>query len=158
MIPELISLAGSPWRVLPPGVHYATFDEVEAAYATNRTRRALFDGLVKAALSLRAAGCNLIYLDGSYVSAKPRPGDFDACWDPGGVNRILLDPVFSDFTNGRAAQKRVFGGEFFPSSLIEGRSGRAFLTFFQVDSHSGQAKGIIAITLKQDSLLDRRSA
>lgn len=156
MIPPLIPLTGSPWNVLPPGVHSATLEEVEAVYATNRRRKELFEGLIIGALSLRSAGCGLIYLDGSYVTAKPKPGDFDACWDPTGVMQPLLDPVFGDFSNNRAAQKRVFGGEFFPSTITEARSKRAFLSFFQVDRHSGESKGILSISLKTDPALLRR--
>ena len=157
MIPDLIELSGSPWRVLPPGIHQATFEELEAIYAKSRHRRNLFEGLVEAALQLRSAGCQRIYVDGSYITGKPRPGDIDACWDPSGVNEHLLPAVFFDFSNGRQAQKKAFGAEFFPSSIIEGQSGRAVLTFFQIDRHSGQAKGIIEVTLIGDSLLDRRA-
>jgi hypothetical protein len=157
MIPDLVPLAGSPWPVLPPGIHQATLQEVEVVYATSGRRRKLFDGLVQAAYHLRKAGCDRIYIDGSYVTAKPKPGDYDACWDPSGVQRQLLHPVFFEFSNGRAAQKKTFGGEFFPSSAVEGQSQRAFLSFFQVDRHSGQAKGIIEVTLTTDTLLDRRA-
>ena len=35
-----------------------------------------------------------VYLDGSFVSAKLIPGDFDACWDEDGVDFDSIDPVF----------------------------------------------------------------
>jgi len=78
--------------------------------------------------------CRLVYLDGSFVTTKTHPGDFDACWDIQGVDQEALDPVFWDFSRGRAAQKRRFGGEFFPAQLPEGATGRAFAEFFQVTS------------------------
>jgi len=96
---------------------------------------------------LKAAGCRLVYLDGSFVTSKPMPGDFDACWGVDGVDVEKLDPVFLDFTNGRARQKGRFGGEFFPAELPEGRTGRTFLQFFQTDKETGDAKGIVAIDL-----------
>ncbi|WP_258602269.1 DUF6932 family protein [Mesorhizobium sp. AR10] len=114
MIPALVPLSGSPWAVLPPGAHAASLKDVAAAFATNAWRRELFDGLVLASGKLRLAGCPAIYLDGSYVTGKPRPGDFDACWDPTGVDAAKLDPVFLEFANGRAAQKAAFKGEFHP--------------------------------------------
>lgn len=150
MIPDLVTLNGSPWKVLPPGIHQATVEEVKAMYAASRYRRQLFDGLVIGLSRLNAAGCQRVYVDGSFVTSKPRPGDFDACWDPSGVNQFLLDPLFKDFSNGRAAQKAMFQGEFFPSSLIEGGCGRAFVDFFQVDRFSGEAKGIILIDVASD--------
>lgn len=153
MIPTLVPLLGSPWPVLPPGVHQASLNEVAIAFATNPWRRSLFAGLINAAARLRLAGCPTVYLDGSYVTGKPRPGDFDACWDPTGVDPAKLDPVFRQFGNGRAAQKAAFKGEFFPSSMICTDVGQAFVDFFQLDRFTGKQKGIISISLSADPLL-----
>jgi hypothetical protein len=153
MIPALVSLHGSPWPVLPPGIHQANLDEVAESFATNSWRRELFDGLVSALEKLRFAGCSVVYLDGSYVTGKPRPGDFDACWDPSGVDPAKLDPLFLQFDNGRAAQKTAFKGEFFPSSMMCTDVGRAFVDFFQLDRFTGKQKGIIAISPSTDPLL-----
>ena len=94
-----------------------------------------------------------INYDGSYVTGKPRPGDFDACWDPTGVVLAKLDPVFLEFANGRAAQKAAFKGEFFPSSMMCVDVGQAFVDFFQMDRFTGKQKGIISIPLSADPLL-----
>ena len=156
MIPSLVTLEGSPWKVLPLGVHQASLDDVETAFATDAWRHDLFDGLVDAARKLRSARCSTIYLDGSYVTGKPRPRDFDACWDPAGVDVGKLDPVFLDFRNGQAAQKAAFKGEFFPSSMICADVSRAFIEFFQLDRFTGRKKGIISISLSTDPVLLRK--
>lgn len=156
MIPALVPLRGSPWIVLPPGMHAASLEDVAAAFGTNAWRRELFEGLVLASGKLRSAGCMAIYLDGSYTTGKPRPVDFDACWDPTGVDPAKLDPVFLDFSNGRAAQKAAFKGEFFPSSMMCVDVGQAFVDFFQVDRFTGKQKGIISISLSADPLLSGR--
>lgn len=156
MIPALVPLSGSPWTVLPLGIHTAGLADVAAAFATNVWRRQLFDGLVLASCRLRLAGCPTIYLDGSYVTGKPRPGDFDACWDPRGVDATKLDPVFLDFANGRAAQKAAFKGEFFPSSMMCADVGQTFVDFFQLDRFTGKQKGIISIPLSADPLLSKK--
>ena len=96
---------------------------------------------------LRAAGCRLIYLDGSFVTSKPEPGDFDACWGIEGVEVEKLDPIFLDFSDGRARQKERFLGEFFPADIPEGLTGKTFLEFFQTDKESGEPKGIVAIDI-----------
>lgn len=153
MIPQLVTLQGSPWAVLPPGVHQAGLHDVEAAFATNPWRRDLFGGLVDAAGRLWIAGCPTIYLDGSFVTGKPQPGDFDACWDPIGVNHSKLDPVFLDFTNNRAAQKAAFKGEFFPSSTVCTDVSQTFVEFFQLDRFTGKEKGIVSVSLSADPLL-----
>ena len=153
MVLDFIDLAGSPWPVLPPGIHLATLSEVEARFATNSGRRGQFRGLVAALSNLRGAGCARVFLDGSYMTAKPRPGDFDACWDPGGVNPALLDPVLLTFDNHRAAQKAKYKGEFFPSTIPADAVGTIFIEFFQVDRFTGARKGIVAIDLMADPML-----
>lgn len=153
MIPPLITLHGAPWDVLPPGVHAAHLSEVKTIFATNAQRRNLFEGLVAALVQLRLAGCQTVYLDGSYVTGKPHPGDFDACWDPTGIDRAKLDNVFLDFRNGRAAQKAAFKGEFFPSSMMCADVGRTFLDFFQMERFTGKQKGVISISLLADPFL-----
>ena len=82
-----MSIIGAPWSFLPPGVHPAELIEIGQHFAYNAKRRQLFQGLKNASVNLANAGCNLLYLDGSFVTDKPIPGDFDACWDPKGVTR-----------------------------------------------------------------------
>lgn len=143
MIPEWL-----PNGDLPSGVHPATWAEIEERLAFNPRRRRLLSGFREACELLRKAGCRLIYLDGSFVTAKSHPGDFDACWDIQDVDDEALDPVFWDFSQGRAAQKQRFLGEFFPAQLPEGATGRLFVEFFQVNKLSGESKGIVAMQLK----------
>lgn len=145
VIPLLIDI-GAPWKVLPPGLHDATFEEVRARFTINARRRELFKGLYRAFKSLKLAGCTTIYIDGSYVTEKYIPGDYDICWDRTGVDPNKLDPVFLDFKDKRASQKRKYGGEFFPSSAKADVS-HTFLEYFQTDKETGMAKGIIRIQL-----------
>ena len=134
----------APWRVLPPGVHIATIEEIEDRYATSGHRKNLFLGFNKGVIALRNAGCKTIFLDGSFVTEKPLPVDYDVCWDPIGVDIAKLDPVFLDFSDMRKKQKEIFYGEFFPSTLLaDGR--HFFLDYFQIDRHTGNAKGIICL-------------
>jgi len=116
-------------------------------------RLALIQGLREALISLSSAGCKLVYVDGSFVTAKSEPGDFDACWSVEGVNADALDPVFLTFSNGRAAQKARFGGELFPAELPEGISGKTFIEFFQTDKNTGGRKGLVVIELDVAELI-----
>jgi len=145
MIPSVINIKGV-WDVLPPGIHDATMDEVEQRFATTIHRQILFDGFKRGAKALQAAGCKTIFLDGSYVTTKTTPGDFDACWDPSGVDLRKIDPVLLDFNNKRQNQKRKYGGEFFLSSA-KADGVQTFLDYFQVDKNTGKAKGVIRIQL-----------
>ena len=153
MIPELIAVTGSPWPVLPAGIHGADLPSIESRFASNEWRRDLFSGLVEASKRLAYAGCQRLYLNGSFVTGKPKPGDYDVCWDPHGVDPRLMDPVFGDFHNKRAAQKAKYHGEFFPSSARADSVGRTFLEFFQLDRFSGEQKGIILVNLAGDPML-----
>jgi hypothetical protein len=102
-------------------------------------------GLAQAALSLREAGCTRLYVDGSFVTSKEEPGDFDACWDEDGVDRGRLDGVILDLTEKRAAQQAKFGGALFPAHLFDQGSGMTILESYQIDPISHQPKGIVML-------------
>ncbi len=145
MIPSFIDIGG-PWNVLPPGIHDATLDEVEDRFTGSDHRKLLFSGLKRGIDNLIRAGCKEILLNGSFVTEKPVPGDYDLCWHPDGVDYTKLDPVFLDFSNKREKQKNSYKGEYFPaSSLADGAF--SFCDFFQIDRDTGKAKGIIRIRL-----------
>ena len=135
---------------LPPGVHECTWEELERRFGATRHRRELLNGLRRAIIALKAAGCARVYIDGSFVTEKRVPADYDACWDPEGVVVSKLDPVLQDFTNGRARQKAKYRGELFPSSAGESGSGSTFLDFFQVDKFTGNAKGVVSLDLRRE--------
>jgi hypothetical protein len=134
--------------LLPPGVHVATWDEIVIRYATNGQRRSLLRGLRRALEALRKAGCTTVYLDGSFVTTKDMPGDYDLCWGIAGVDVNALDPVLLVFDQGRRAMKAKYMGDLFPAEVPEGSSGRLFLDFFQIDKQTGKAKGILMIDLR----------
>lgn len=128
----------------------ATWEEISERFGHTQWRRQLLAGLEIALVSLRAAGCKMVYLDGSFVTAKVQPGDFDACWDAEGVRGDLLDwelRTEEGFENGRAAQKRKYRGELFPANVGADGLGTPFREFFQHDK-DGNPKGIIVIILK----------
>ena len=134
---------------LPEDEHVATWEEVLDRLGGNQGRRRLLDGLAEAIGLLAEAGCRQIWLNGSFVTAKDEPGDFDACWDTNGVDLDLLDPVLLDLSNARAAQKARFGGELFPN-VVESGSGLVFAEFFKVERDTSR-KGIILIVIGGES-------
>ena len=133
---------------LPRGIHEATWDEIVARFGTTAWRRELLAGVRDALESLRHAGCQRVYIDGSFVTAKEAPGDFDACWEIAGVDAGLLDPLLLDFSNARAAQKERFRGELFPAEAIADPDGTRFLDYFRRDKFTGEPKGIVALDLE----------
>ena len=135
--------------LLPPGIHWATWQEIYDRFGTNNNRKDLLDGLKSALSSLKAAGCQIAYIDGSFVTNKETPGDFDACWDPTNVDPRQLDPVLLRFEPGRKTQKAKYGGELFISTMRNGNPGPVMLEFFQNDKNIGRRKGIVAIDLRR---------
>ena len=97
--------------------------------------------------NLKNAGCRIVYLDGSFVTNKSVPNDYDACWEEAGVDPTALDPVLLTFDPGRATQKAKYMGELFPASTVVNSIGLSFYEFFQRDKYTGVPKGIIAIDL-----------
>ena len=145
MIPPFDPATGN----LPPGVHEAPWDEFVARYGWTAHRLVLLAGLKAALDALHAAGCRRAYVDGSFVTAKDQPGDFDGCWEVDHVDLARLDPVLLTFANRRVAQKRRYGGELFPADWAADASGTNFLSFFQRDKDTGRPKGIIAMDLER---------
>lgn len=132
---------------LPPGIHQITWQDFETRFGTNAHRRRLLVGLKAAVELLRRGGCRTVYVDGSFVTGKALPGDFDACWDADEVSPQFLNRLAPEFFGGGAVQKARFGGELFPAQAVAGLSGKTFLEFFQSDKLTGEPKGIIAIAL-----------
>ncbi|SRR6266700_4985198 len=137
---------------LPPGVHWATWQEFTERFGTSPHRRKLLTGLKMALDALKVAGCQAVYVDGSFVTAKNVPNDFDACWSTEGVDFDLLyhiDPILLTFSSGRAAQKAKYMGELFLGDTIETDTGRTILEFFQIDKETLNRKGIVALDLRR---------
>ncbi len=141
MIPGADSYTG----YLPPGVHDASWSQVAPRFSNNGHRRRLLRGLLAALTNLAGAGCRSLLLDGSFVTDKELPQDYDGAWDPAGVDPDRLDPVLLDFSNGRAAMKSKYMGELFPATFVAA-PGMLFRDFFLKD-RNGVPKGVVLIDL-----------
>jgi hypothetical protein len=132
---------------LPPGEHPAGWAEIVERFAATPWRKQLAEGLARALRDLRVAGCKRAYIDGSFVTTKRHPGDFDACRDLEGVDFDVIDEVLLTFDGGRHAQKAKYRGELFPADAAADPLGTLFRDFFQRD-RDGNPKGIIVIDLE----------
>lgn len=142
---------------LPAGIHEPeSWDEFAVRFGFNPTRRRLLEGLIEALHLLYEAGCQAVYVNGSFSTSKELPNDFDACWDETGVDLALLDPIFFELTHPRAAQKARFGGELFPASNLATLR-ETFLEFFLHD-RNGRPKGIVKLDLRKLYGNDLKSA
>ena len=143
MIPKFLSNGN-----LPQGVHETTWKQFCKRFGHTAHRGSLIKGLAVALKDLSAAGCRRVYINGSFVTAKEIPGDYDLCWSIDGVNPEKLNQALLDFTpKGRDRMKRKYKGDLFPAEISEGTSGKLFLDFFQTDKTTGAPKGIIALEI-----------
>jgi len=134
---------------LQPGVHALEWDQFCALFFFNEWRRRLGAGLYRALNNLRCAGCPAAIVDGSFVTAKPDPGDYDLAFDPTGVNAALVDPVLRRHDDGRRAMKAKYLGDIVPWGWKAcAVTGLIYRDFFQRD-RSGNPKGVILLQLER---------
>ncbi len=134
---------------LPKGIYTLMWAEFVAHFSYNNQRQELLGGLMRAIRLLQQAGCRTIYVGGSFITSKQKPGDIDVVWEGATTDWLYLKqiaPVFFEMTPGSPRQKRMFGGEFFPAEGIELESGLTFLEFFQRDRHH-RRRGIVRLEI-----------
>ena len=131
---------------LPPGEHPCTWEQLENRYATTAHRIRLLNGLQAALTNLKQAGCQTIWINGSFISHQPRPNDYDACWDLDQVDPDALEPTLLDFRHPRSAMKHKYRGDLFIADLPATPHGETFLEFFQRD-RDNRRKGILRLDL-----------
>lgn len=111
----------------------------------------MLQGLRRALDELRTAGCHTVYVNGSFVTSKRTPGDFDACWDPRGVVRERLPATLVVYDVARRGMRAAYGGEFFVADDPADLYGSSFLDYFQFDKYTDEPKGILAIDIGSES-------
>lgn len=147
MIPEFDQLGN-----LPPGIYAATIPEIEARFGGRGRRRKVFEDLLVWLRHMKAAGCRTVYINGSFVTAKEFPNDFDACFDPAGVDKARLDPVLLERTDaGLELIKARYGGDIRVDRETPPGSISPYLRFFMRDGRSGVEKGIIVVDLSKEA-------
>ncbi|MCX6023016.1 MAG: hypothetical protein NTZ05_15070 [Chloroflexi bacterium] len=145
MIPPFDQQTGQ----LPPGIHPATWTEFAERFGFSQRRRVLLGQLALVIDHLQQVGCRLLYVDGSFVTRKRNPGDFDICWEAAADIRRRMHEMFPFLIPTtramRLRQKTVYGGDIFPADAYAG-SPQTFLEYFQEDRY-GNPKGIVLLDL-----------
>lgn len=115
---------------LTPGIHPMTWKEFYDSFSFSVRRKELLEGLEKVVTILREIGATHIYIDGSFVTSKLEPGDWDACFKSSIPILKNFQSKFPLYDN-REAQKELYKGEvFFAYDEADG-FGHTFLEFFQ---------------------------
>ena len=93
----MIPAFGPRIDALPPGNHQATLEQIEKRLGFT-PRRWLLKGLRAAVEAFWAAGIQDIFVDGSFCTEKPDPGDIDGYWiEPDEGVYFRIDPYWIDF-------------------------------------------------------------
>lgn len=121
---------------LPPGIYEADLPTFEQRFGFNRYRQQLLTGLVAALDSLQRAGCDRVYIGGSFITDKAEPGDIDGCFEGLFIDENAIESMF--LTTDLDAQKAKYGVEFVFGGHRAG--------FFQTD-RDDHPQGIVAINL-----------
>ncbi|HEY9793186.1 MAG TPA: hypothetical protein V6D22_22485 [Candidatus Obscuribacterales bacterium] len=132
---------------LPPGIHDATIEQIKARFARNAHRNRLFSGLVEVLEILRDCNCLEVYLNGSFITEKEMPGDYDLCYEPLGIQATA---EFRRFLENKETRKERYLGDIFvrmpePPFCID------HVADWQTDTRQDDVgKGIIRIRLRSD--------
>ena len=136
-----------PDGYLPEGLHPASEGEVEERFGRATPRRRRLVSRVKAWLRLaRVIGAHRFFVNGSFVTAKPEPGDVDCvCWLP--------DDFEQQYYSGRLAAVELY--EMLVTRRPEELFGvftlarwNAWVEFFsRTREPDGRRKGIVEVTL-----------
>jgi hypothetical protein len=155
MIPAFDEVTGG----LPPGDHRATLTEVSKRFGFTPRRRWLLQGLRKALDAFWAAGIEEVFIDGSFCTAKPDPGDIDGYWvEPDMDVYERIDSYWIDFTLvpiPRLGKRKwrmwaEHGVEFFIHPVMDAAPNISFPEFFRQD-RDGRPRGVIRI-VKEDRI------
>jgi hypothetical protein len=130
---------------MPPGIHTVTLAEVKDKFAYNAKRIALFAGLNRVVGILSEAKCPEVFLDGSYITQKEEPGDYDLCFEPTGLQPT--EPLRA-LLAAKENRKAEYLGDIF-ARLPEPPYHHDHVTDWQKDGRNDDViKGILRINLR----------
>lgn len=138
---------------LPEGHHATTWDEIVARFGgpPGSRRAVVLSGLLGWRDAVRAKGMGgRLILDGSFISQKPAPGDFDLFFLYDGDTEALLktDAEARALTDYQSCRAAGFQGDVFalPLSLRELSPLLGGTDMFDSD-RQGISKGVVEVTL-----------
>ena len=129
---------------LNPGIHKMTWKEFYDFFSFSERRKELLNGLEKVLVIFREIEIPHFYIDGSFVTDKLEPEDWDSCFDcsiPQMQDLLKTYPLFD-----RKEQKKLYKGELFYALWEADEYGTKYLDFFQqIRGNSILKKGIVEL-------------
>src|SRR5262249_3227981 len=138
---------------LPPGPHWGSWDEIVERFGWNERRRTLLAGLRLALRDLHQAGGRTFYLNGSFVTSKEEPGDFELAYITFVINDAPLETtwplLFGEGEDNAAAWRSHYLGDILPHDS----SGYwSWLNYFSTDRR-GVTKGYVVFIFPEEPLI-----
>jgi hypothetical protein len=142
-IPEFDHSTGN----LPVGDHEASWDEMKVALGFTFRRRELFIDLLSVLQDLATKGVSKVWIDGSFVTTKQRPGDVDV---------VYLPPPDADITTWgklapqhREALKKAQRIDLLPFPSPQRLPGKPLITIrdYFAENRDGTVKGLVTLDL-----------
>lgn len=131
---------------LPEGLHNAKWLEFKEKFGFSFKRQKILSGILSFGRLIKLAGGKKIYIDGSFVTNKKIPKDWDGCYCMCGLNMSIANKLMQN-TN-REKIKREYLGDVFAEDCIEASCGLPFIDFFQRIRGTDKKKGIIILDLE----------
>ncbi|MBV9660236.1 MAG: hypothetical protein JO337_03680 [Acidimicrobiales bacterium] len=136
---------------LPPGDHLASWQEIEDRYGNSIKRQRLLNGLSIVVQALRKQGVHTIWIDGSFVTDKPRPSDVDVVYRPPTPDTSASWGLFSP--GKRSELKRIHAVDLWPYPSFQMPPGaprtETIKSFFSHDLND-VPKGLIELEEPED--------
>lgn len=135
---------------LEEGIYETSFSEMEEKLGFSRKRRKLLSAMKTLITYCKYLQCDVLYIDGSFVSTKISPADYDACWDTTATDKepIMNAVEQSSLNSDSESQKEEFGGEIYPAFVKAPLNhGMTILEYFQTIKDGEGKKGIIKLKL-----------
>lgn len=148
MIPDL-----NREGLLPSGSHEATLREIRRRFGTgNPTRARLMKGLEAVLRLARKIGASLLYLDGSFVTAKSQPGDWDAVLVLSTGARLGLKEAIA--LADRPEVRKRYHGDLFTVMEEDTEVLAHYVEGVFAHDRNGRAKGLILLGLNRKETKD----
>ncbi len=142
MLPELTREG-----MLPPGIHETTVEEIRRRFGSgNSVRSRLMKGLEAVLRMARKVGASLLYLDGSFVTDKKEPGDWDAALLlPAGARIGSKEAIaLAD----RPEVRKRYGGDLFTMMDEDTEVLVHYVERVFVHDRNGREKGLVLLRLR----------
>jgi hypothetical protein len=133
---------------LPEGLHNAKWLEFKEKFDFSFKRKKILSGILSFGRLIKQAGGKKIYIDGSFVTNKKIPKDWDGCYCMCELNLSIASTLIQNTNINRTKIKKEYFGDVFAEDCIEASSGLPFIDFFQRIRGTDKKKGIIVLDLE----------